>query len=152
MQCGRLEPLNIPVVPQKEGRGEAVKSASGPGEPGGSRVRVGTILMTPQLDLADVREAQLGDDTIRPVMVALESGAQPDWKEASGWRPAAKAYLGQWGQLRVRDGVMCRRWQSSDGRSGRWQLVVPRALRGKIVRDIHGGRAGAHLGMKKNSG
>ena len=152
VQCGRLEPLNIPVVPQKEVRGEAEKFASGPGEPGGSRVRVGTILMTPQLDLADVREAQLGDHTIRRVMVALESGAQPDWKEASGWRPAAKAYLGQWGQLRVRDGVMCRRWQSSDGRSGRWQLVVPCALRGKIVRDIHGGRAGAHLGMKKTLG
>ena len=111
MQCGRLEPLKIPVVPRKEGRGEAEMSASGPREPGGSRVRVGTILMTPQLDLADVREAQLGDDTIRLVMVALESGAQPDWKEASGWRPVAKAYLGQWGQLRVRDGVMCRRWQ-----------------------------------------
>ena len=64
----------------------------------------------------DLRQAQLADASIAPVMVAKAStGVKPSWVETSPRSAATKVYWAQWDRLEVRDGILCRRRESRDG-------------------------------------
>ena len=155
VQCGRLEPVGArltggdrrPLLERDPGAGIGDISSNHPEEE--SRVLIGNIQIEPQVSLSEVRDAQKKDDHIQLIMAAMEKGERPNWEGASAWRPVAKAYLGQWDRLKLREGVLCRQWKSRDGRLRRWQLIVPDGLREGVTKEVHGGRAGAHLGVKK---
>ncbi|KAJ8033437.1 hypothetical protein HOLleu_23675 [Holothuria leucospilota] len=100
--------------------------------------------------LEAIREEQLKDVETRKII---------EWKEESEVRPEAeeiarenkelKNYWAQWERLEIRDGVLCRRWESHDGREISWQLVVPRGLRTKILELLHDNPTVGHMGIKR---
>ena len=53
----------------------------------------------------------------------------------------------QWKQLVVRDGVLYRNFESTDGTSYYLQMIIPQA---PVLRKIHGGRLSGHLGKPKH--
>ena len=54
-----------------------------------------------------------------------------------------------WDQLRICDGVLCRQFEATDGRSAVVQVLVPRRLREQVLTDLHEGSLGGHLGVEK---
>lgn len=98
------------------------------------------------------REAQSADPALAPVVRWLRaSGERPRWEEVSAESPATKCLVDQWETLRLdRWGVLVKRWEVLGG-VGRdaWVVVVPRAKRAEVLRELHAGVTSGHLGEKK---
>ena len=56
-----------------------------------------------------MREAQLTDESIAPVLRWKEQGERPDWKDVSDKSPTFKCYWSQWDMLAVKEGVLVKR-------------------------------------------
>jgi len=95
---------------------------------------------------AALRRAQQADAHVRPVLAWLESDCVPPPADVlRGESRQTKAYVAQWPQLSVRDGVLLRRFVDSHSIT-RWnQLIPPPACRSEIIRLAHNGLTGGHL-------
>ena len=138
-QCGREEPV-----------GEEVKSEEKPQKSPQEEISVRGVVAQPTIPVEAMREAQLADKTMSWVIQAKEEGSsRPEWKTVSRLPAPNKTYWSQWDQLTVREGLLQRRWESDDGKSVRWQLVLPRPFRKEILNEVHAGQLSGHLGIRK---
>ena len=138
-QCGREEPV-----------GEEVKSEEKPQKPPQEEISVIGVVAQPTIPVEAMREAQLADKTMSWVIQAKKEGSsRPEWKTVSSLPAPNKTYWSQWDQLTVREGLLQRRWESDDGKSVRWQLVLPRPFRKEILNEVHAGQLSGHLGVRK---
>ena len=108
------------------------------------------VFAEPHLPRNAVREAQLGDPSIGWAVKAKEaSDIRQSWETVSASSSAHRTLWSLWDQLEVRDGVLYRRWESDDGKSTRWRLVLPEKLKNVVLGELHGGVTDGHLGVKK---
>ena len=121
---------------------------------GGDADRQGRdTLLKDAVSVSDIRQAQQEDDNIGPILRHLNAGhLRPDWDEVSYLGPEAKNLWSQWDALRVNDGVLEHRWESTDGLSSHWQMVVPKKNRSQVLQEQHDNISSGHLGTKKTLG
>ncbi|GFT20428.1 hypothetical protein TNCV_4964311 [Trichonephila clavipes] len=75
-----------------------------------------------------VREDQMADPDIKPLIEFMESSSnKPSWQDISAYSPTTKQYWALWNSLHLRNGVLYRKFESEDGKTFRWQLVLPRS-------------------------
>ncbi|GFY24054.1 transposon Tf2-9 polyprotein [Trichonephila clavipes] len=75
-----------------------------------------------------VREDQMADPDIKPLIEFMESSSnKPSWQDISAYSPTTKQYWAFWNSLHLRNGVLYRKFESEDGKTFRWQLVLPRS-------------------------
>ncbi|GFW70250.1 hypothetical protein TNCV_3337681 [Trichonephila clavipes] len=75
-----------------------------------------------------VREDQMADPDIKPFIEFMESSSnKPSWQDISAYSPTTKQYWALWNSLHLRNGVLYRKFESEDGKTFRWQLVLPRS-------------------------
>ena len=99
---------------------------------------------------ADRKELQREDPDIMPIWTMLAEGREnPRWNEMSVVSLATKAYWGEWQRLVMKDGVIYRKWESSDGVQVHTQVLVPTGKRKEILQQAQGERWTAHLGVKR---
>ena len=73
-----------------------------------------------------LREALKKDPDIKAILEYKESSSvQQSWQDISIFSPTAKCYWALWYSLHVRNGVLYRKWESNDGHSSKWQLILP---------------------------
>ena len=96
-----------------------------------------------------LRQAQLDDLTLGPVLRGKVSDKKPERKNFQPLTKAALRLLQIWDQLTVKDGILCRHHQPKGRATGTLQTVIPEALRQEILADLHEGVAGDHLGVDK---
>ena len=95
-------------------------------------------------------QAQLEDSTTGPILKARESGIHPGIEFLTGQTQQFCRLVQQWDQLEVKNGLLYRRFELSDGHNSHLQLVVPKQLQPQILNEVHGGgRLGGHLGEHK---
>ena len=141
-QCGRVD---LKEEPLKESQASEPTEHVTLKETG---VRV--VTAEPSITREKLRGAQMNDQTIRWVLEAREKSAtRPGWDTLSPCPRAMKSYWLLWDQLQVKDGVLCRRWESDDGRQIQWKVVLPITYRKEIINELHGGKSGGHLGLTK---
>ncbi|KAL6470505.1 hypothetical protein MHYP_G00216240 [Metynnis hypsauchen] len=100
--------------------------------------------------LEDLCTAQQADPDIAPVWRWLEEGSgRPTWVDVSPLGPATKAYWSQWKRVYMRDGVLLRRFYSVDAAVFHPQIVLPRALRQDVLKQMHDGPVGGHFGVDR---
>ncbi len=99
--------------------------------------------------MESLRQSQLADPLVGFVLQAREKNEKPEARRLQGQSPAARKLIQLWNQLELKDGVLWRRFESEDGSSSHPQLVVPSALREEVLRELHEGVAGGHLGQDK---
>ena len=63
--------------------------------------------------------------------------------------PEVRRLLQLWDRLSVDNGLLKRRYESTDGQHSRKQLVVPSVLRNEILQALHAGALEGHLGEDK---
>ena len=98
----------------------------------------------------ELRQKQLADSNIAKVMEWKEStGTRPQWAQVSPENGTVKAYWSQWDRLQIRDGVLCRRWESTAGDTITWQLILPESLRNEVLLQLHNKKTAGHLGLAK---
>ena len=102
------------------------------------------------MPMETIREAQLSDTGISWIVRAKEeSDSRPLWETVSDTSSVHKTLWSLWDQIEVRNNVLCIIWESDDGRSIRWRLVLPERLMEIVLQELHGGRASGHLGVTK---
>ena len=101
----------------------------------------------------ELRDAQMADPDISVIIRWKESSeTRPEWPGVPPTGCAVRAYLRRWDRLELLNGVLYRLWESDKGNASRWQLVVPRSLRGHVIREAHGVKTAGHLGASRTLG
>ena len=102
--------------------------------------------------LDSLRQAQRSDHVIGIIVKFLESGDErPPWKVVEPLSSDVKTLWKIWARLKMCDNVLCRRFESVDGQSEIWHVVLPKALRGEFLTLAHGNMTGGHLCQKKTA-
>jgi hypothetical protein len=97
-----------------------------------------------------VHDAQMKDPDIKPIIEFMESSnARPVWQDVSRFSPGTKRYWALWDSLQIRNGVLYRKWESEDGKTSKWQLVLPRSRIPDVLKELHNSPTGGHFGVMK---
>ncbi|GBN91988.1 Retrovirus-related Pol polyprotein from transposon 412 [Araneus ventricosus] len=98
--------------------------------------------------LREIQKAQLEDPAIKPIL-EKKLAERPSWQEIAPESPATKRYWALWDSLHLKDGVLYRKWESDDGNSCRWQLILPKSRIPEVLRETHDSISGGHFGVMK---
>ncbi len=140
-QCGRDERPHEVVNNIAEMVGEV---------PAVGETTVRAVTSMPLITCEKMMEAQLEDMSIKWMFETKKRDAQrPDWKTISSRSSAEKTYWRLWDQLAIKENVLSRRWESDDVRLVKWHTILPEKFRADLVKELHGGVATGHLGVKK---
>ncbi|GFX85048.1 hypothetical protein TNCV_4998771 [Trichonephila clavipes] len=97
-----------------------------------------------------VREDQKADPDIKPLIEFMESSSnKPSWQDISAYSPTTKQYWALWNSLHLRNGVLYRKFESEDGKTFRWQLVLPRSRIPEVLKELHDSPTGGRFGVMK---
>ncbi|GFV89785.1 retrovirus-related Pol polyprotein from transposon 412 [Trichonephila clavipes] len=97
-----------------------------------------------------VQEDQMADPDIKPLIEFMESSSnKPSWQDISAYSPTTKQYWALWNSLYLRNGVLYRKFESEDGKTFRWQLVLPRSRIPEVLKELHGSPTGGHYCVMK---
>ncbi|GFT96446.1 retrovirus-related Pol polyprotein from transposon 412 [Trichonephila clavipes] len=97
-----------------------------------------------------VRKDQLADPKITPILEFKESSDEkPSWQDIAPFHPTTKRYWALWDFLHLRNGVLYRKWESKDGKTFRWQLILPKTRVSTVLKELHGSPTGGHFGVMK---
>eukprot|EP00057_Strongylocentrotus_purpuratus_P021451 XP_011675925.1 PREDICTED: uncharacterized protein K02A2.6-like [Strongylocentrotus purpuratus] len=116
---------------------------------GEETVKARVIMMTIEKRLSEMRKDQLDNPNIKPVLEAMERKTRPPKEEVSAMSKKVKVLLEHWEQLEIRDGILCRRWESIDGKEVKWRLVLPGRKMNEVLKELHGSALAGHLGATK---
>ena len=78
--------------------------------------------------LQELKQLQVQDTHIGPVLCCLEKGEQPDTNNSRSLSPHTRRLIQQWDQLVLKDGVMWRRFEDKEGTTSILQLIIPQTL------------------------
>ncbi|KAK9874212.1 hypothetical protein WA026_002568 [Henosepilachna vigintioctopunctata] len=94
-------------------------------------------------------EAQEADPDVKLLREWKRDNRRPTWKDISTMGSITKALWAQWDSLVIENGLLKRKWESTDGREVKTLLVVPRDKVEELLKEMHGGTSGAHFGVNK---
>ena len=98
----------------------------------------------------EMKTAQESDPDLSLIVKAKQKGGpRPEWEEISPLSKTAKCYWAQWDRLELRNEMLHSKWESGDGKTERWQLVVPHSYKDKVLKELHSSRTAGHLGVNK---
>ncbi|KAL7889979.1 hypothetical protein AOLI_G00022370 [Acnodon oligacanthus] len=100
--------------------------------------------------MEDLCTAQKADPDIAPVWRWLEEGGErPTWVDVSplGW--ATKASWSQWKRLYMQEGILLRRFYSTNEAVFHPQIALPCPLRQDVLKQMHDGPMGGHFGVER---
>ena len=89
---------------------------------------------------------------IGEILQAKQEDSKPASEHAKGQRVEYRRFFQQWEQLTVSDGILWRIYAQPREDRGWMQLVVPNKFRQDILRNLHEGITGGHLGEAKTLG
>ena len=98
----------------------------------------------------ELRDAQLKDPALQPLILWLERQEEPDEGELMIQGMETKQLWNSREQLRLTDGVLRYDWVEGSGTVSQ-KLVVPHELRVEIVKMAHDGTIGGHWGRAKTA-
>eukprot|EP00731_Ephydatia_muelleri_P031382 Em0022g896a len=96
-----------------------------------------------------MREEQLQDDVVGPVLKAVESDLLPKKDELKQFSIGTRRLFQLWDQLKVKGGVLHRNFVGTKEVRPCLQLVVPMSQRKIVLAELHEGVTGGHLGQEK---
>ncbi|GFW49334.1 retrovirus-related Pol polyprotein from transposon 412 [Trichonephila clavipes] len=77
------------------------------------------------------------------------SDEKPSWQDIAPFHPTKKRYWALWDSLHLRNGVLYRKWRSDDGKTFRWQLILPKTRVSTVLKELNGSPTGGHFGVMK---
>ena len=80
-----------------------------------------------------------------------ENDEQPPWTSVSMKSSGTEALCNMWTRLSLREGILRRKFENVDGKSERWQIVLPKVYRIEFMTIAHAGMSGCHLGTSRTA-
>ena len=97
-----------------------------------------------------MQRAQQDDPDLKPIFEWIKAGVpKPKWCEVAPMSTVTKSYWAQWESLVFHNDVLCRKWESANGKEAHLQVIVPRKRVSDVLRSFHDGTSGGHLGVKR---
>ncbi|KAJ8942120.1 hypothetical protein NQ318_000715 [Aromia moschata] len=100
----------------------------------------------------ELKKSQKKDSDLKLIRNWLKNGVRPTWQEVSRYGTTIKGYWAQWNSLCLRDGLLHRKWESPDGVSAVYQLVLPKARIHQVLEELHNSPTGGHFGVTRTFG
>ncbi|KAJ8957190.1 hypothetical protein NQ318_007752 [Aromia moschata] len=97
----------------------------------------------------ELKKSQKKDNDLRLIRNWVKNGVPPTWQEVSRYGTTIKGYWAQWNSLCLRDGLLQRKWESPDGVSTVYQLVLPKARIHQVLEELHSSPTGGHFGVTR---
>ena len=97
----------------------------------------------------ELQQAQADDQVIGKLLQAKQANCRPSVAHSTGETLEYRRLLQQWDQLLIQDGLLWRIFAQPQERSSWKQLVVPQKFRTDILKHLHEGVTGGHLGQDK---
>ncbi|KAJ8942133.1 hypothetical protein NQ318_021640, partial [Aromia moschata] len=97
----------------------------------------------------NLMKSQKKDNDLRLIRNWVKNGVRPTWQEVSRYGTTIKGYWAQWSSLCLRDGLLHRKWESPDGVSAVYQLVLPKARIHQVLEELHSSPSGGHFGVTR---
>ena len=98
---------------------------------------------------AELSQAQIEDHNISRLLQAKQQNQRPLMNESNGESLEYRHLLQQWDQLIVQEGILWRLYAQPREDLSWKQLVVPQKFRSDILKSLHEGVTGGHLGQEK---
>uniref|UniRef100_A0A8D9DWF5 CCHC-type domain-containing protein n=1 Tax=Cacopsylla melanoneura TaxID=428564 RepID=A0A8D9DWF5_9HEMI len=95
----------------------------------------------------EIRKLQMEDKDIADLILWKEKSERPVWTNVVHRTAAMKSYWAQWDSFVLIDGVLKRKWESVDGKTCNYQILLPRSEIGKVLKEIQGGVSIEHCGV-----
>ena len=96
-----------------------------------------------------IRIAQDGDESLKLVKDWVRQSRVPRNNDLQGSPRLAWRLYNQFSSLCISDGVLCRKFDPTDGRVSFLQQIVPQSLVEELLRSTHSTSTGGHLGVAK---
>ncbi|KAJ8946986.1 hypothetical protein NQ318_019067 [Aromia moschata] len=97
----------------------------------------------------ELKKSQKKDSDLKLIRNWVKNGVRPTWQEVSRYGTTIKGYWAQWNSLCLRDGLLHRKWESPDGVSAVYQLVLPKARIHQVLEELHSSPSGGHFGVTR---
>ncbi|KAJ8936747.1 hypothetical protein NQ318_016118 [Aromia moschata] len=97
----------------------------------------------------ELKKSQKKDSDLKLIRNWVKNGVRPTWQEVSRYGTTIKGYWAQWSSLCLRDGLLHRKWESPDGVSAVYQLVLPKARIHQVLEELHSSPSGGHFGVTR---
>ncbi|XP_046663083.1 uncharacterized protein K02A2.6-like [Homalodisca vitripennis] len=114
-----------------------------------AEVRCVTVEPASGWEMSELRNEQLGDTEIGPLLREVEAGTRPSWEDIAARDHLYKSYWAQWDSMKIKNGVLIRIWEAPNGKRKIEQIVLPRSKRREVLMELHNGASGGHLGVNK---
>ena len=99
-----------------------------------------------------LRAAQKSDPDVSCVLNLMENSTEkPPWDSIACQSHDVRVLWSMWPRLRIWNGILQRRFESLDGLSVIWQVILPKKLRKEFLSVIHGGMTGGHLARRRTA-
>ena len=99
-----------------------------------------------------LRAAQESDPDVSCILDLMnDSMEKPPWDSVACRSHDVRVLWGMWPRLRIWNGILQRRFESPNGLSVTWQVVLPVKLRKEFLSVIHGGMTGGHLARRRTA-
>ncbi|KAJ8934212.1 hypothetical protein NQ318_021637 [Aromia moschata] len=108
-----------------------------------------TIEVEDEWSSEELKKSQKKDSDLKLIRNWLKNGVRPTWQEVSRYGTTIKGYWAQWSSLCLRDGLLHRKWESPDGISAVYQLVLPKARIHQVLEELHSSPSGGHFGVTR---
>ncbi|KAJ8953410.1 hypothetical protein NQ318_023527, partial [Aromia moschata] len=108
-----------------------------------------TIEVEDEWSSEELKKSQEKDSDLKLIRNWLKNGVRPTWQEVSRYGTTIKGYWAQWSSLCLRDGLLHRKWESPNGVSAVYQLVLPKARIHQVLEELHNSPTGGHFGVTR---
>ncbi|KAJ8983121.1 hypothetical protein NQ317_001865 [Molorchus minor] len=108
-----------------------------------------TTVLDDNWQIEKIKIDQENDPELKHIMTWKKEGRRPTWAEIARYSPVLKSYWAQWNSLDLNDGCLKRVLENGEGKEDRRQIVVPKTRVPEVLREIHGGASGGHLGVTR---
>ncbi|KAJ8952763.1 hypothetical protein NQ318_008079 [Aromia moschata] len=108
-----------------------------------------TIQVEDEWSSEELKKSQKKDSDLKLIRNWVKNGVRPTWQEVSRYGTTIKGYWAQWNSLCLRDGLLHRKWESPDGVSAVYQLVLPKARIHQVLEELHSSPSGGHFGVTR---
>ena len=102
-----------------------------------------------EIDKERIVELQHLDVNIKVVLDLKEKGVKPDQSDISKYSPEVKYNWNHWDSLYVKNNILFRNFENESSKETIWQIVLPKALRKFVLKQVHDSVTGGHLGITK---
>ena len=113
-------------------------------------VRICTTVIQPAWTRQELSEAQQDDPALHLLFTCkLNKEDRPSLDTISRLSRAAKYYFGLWEQIELSGNVLCKRWESDDGKTRKFLVLVPEKYVDTVLHELHSTDTAGHQGVNK---